>query len=124
MSAWGEKRGFMDNKRKLGSNYEHKAVEYLSKKGYLILECNYRTRSGEIDIVAKDGECICFVEVKFRTTNMYGNPLEAVDNRKQKQIRKIASIYLMKHGLTEWTPCRFDVIAFAGENLTHIENAF
>lgn len=114
----------MENKRKLGSNYEQKAMEYLREKGYIILECNFRTRGGEIDIVAKQREYICFVEVKFRTTNTYGNPLEAVDYRKQKQIRKVALTYLTKHGLTEWTPCRYDVIAFEGENLTHIENAF
>ncbi len=114
----------MKNKRRVGSYYEQKAVEYLRQKEYAVLECNYHTRSGEIDIVAKDGMYLCFIEVKYRTTSAYGNPLEAVDFRKQKKIRKSALAYLMKHGMTEWTPCRFDVIAFEGEHLTHIENAF
>lgn len=114
----------MENKRRLGSGYEQKAAEYLCENGYSILECNFRSRGGEIDIVAKDGEYICFVEVKYRTTNTYGNPLEAVDYWKQQQIRKMAMVYMMRHGLNEWTPCRFDVIAFEGEKLTHIENAF
>ena len=114
----------MENKRKLGSNYEQKAVEYLLQKGYAIIECNYRNRSGEIDIVARDHAYICFIEVKYRATDMYGNPLEAVTPHKQNQIRKVARFYLMTHGMTEWTPCRFDVIAFEGENITHIENAF
>lgn len=112
------------NKRQIGSDYEHRAAEYLKEKGMTILEMNFRNRGGEIDIIAKDGEYICFIEVKYRTTNQYGSPLEAVDYRKQKQIRKVALYYLMMHGLNEWTPCRFDVIAFEGDEITHMENAF
>ena len=112
------------NKRQTGTSYEIKAEEYLIKKGYKILERNFRNRSGEIDIIAKDGEYFCFVEVKYRTTNDFGSPLEAVDYRKQNQIRKVAMYYLMKNKLSEWTPCRFDVIGFEGEKMTHIENAF
>ena len=58
------------------------------------------------------------------TASDFGNPLEAVDFRKQNQIRKVAMYYLMKNKLSEWTPCQFDVIAFEGEKMTHIENAF
>lgn len=112
------------NKRQMGTSYELKAEDYLREKGYKILETNFRNRSGEIDIIAKDGEYFCFVEVKYRTTNDYGSPLEAVDFRKQNQIRKVAMYYLMKNKLSEWTPCRFDVIAFEGEKMTHVENAF
>ena len=112
------------NKRQVGSNYEQLAAEYLKAKGMTILEMNYRNRGGEIDIIVKDGEYICFVEVKYRTTNRWGSPLEAVNYRKQQQIRKVALYYLMRHGLNEWTPCRFDVVAFEGDEITHIENAF
>lgn len=112
------------NKRQMGTSYELKAENYLREKGYKILETNFRNRSGEIDIIAKDGEYFCFIEVKYRTTNDYGNPLEAVTVRKQNQIRKVALYYLMKNKLSEWTPCRFDVIAFEGEKMTHLENAF
>lgn len=112
------------NKRQTGTSYEIKAEEYLLQKGYKILERNFRNRQGEIDIIAKDGEYFCFMEVKYRTTNEFGSPLEAVDFRKQNQIRKVALYYLMKNKLSEWTPCRFDVIAFEGEKLTHVENAF
>ena len=112
------------NKRQMGTSYELKAENYLREKGYKILETNFRNRSGEIDIIAKDGEYFCFVEVKYRTTNDYGNPLEAVTVHKQNQIRKVALYYLMKNKLSEWTPCRFDVIAFEGEKMTHLENAF
>ena len=112
------------NNRQVGSNYEQLAAEYLKEKGMTILEMNFHNRSGEIDIIAKDGEYICFVEVKYRTTNQYGSPLEAVNYRKQQQIRKVALYYLMRNGLNEWTPCRFDVIAFEGDEITYIENAF
>lgn len=112
------------NKRQMGTSYEIKAEEYLMQKGYKILERNFCNRSGEIDIIAKDGEYFCFIEVKYRTTNDFGSPLEAVDYRKQNQIRKVAMYYLMKNKLSEWTPCRFDVIGFEGEKMTHIENAF
>lgn len=112
------------NKRQIGTSYEIKAEEYLMQKGYKILERNFRNRSGEIDIIAKDKEYFCFIEVKYRTTSEFGNPLEAVDFRKQNQIRKVALYYLMKNRLSEGTPCRFDVIAFEGEKMTHIENAF
>ena len=114
----------MENKRRLGSHYEQKAVRYLQESGYRILNCNFRNRFGEIDIIAKDGKYICFVEVKYRTTNVYGNPLEAVNYRKQMQIRKVAQFYMMKHNLHEWTACRFDVIAFEGDKMTHVRNAF
>ena len=112
------------SKRQIGAFYECKAEQYLREKGYKILEINFQNRNGEIDIIAKDGEYFCFIEVKYRTTKRYGHPLEAVDIRKQKQIRKVAMYYFMKNKLSEWTPCRFDVIAFVGEEMTHIENAF
>lgn len=112
------------NKRQTGAAYELKAEEYLLGNGYKILERNFRNRSGEIDLIAKKEGYICFIEVKYRTTSDFGSPLEAIDVRKQNQIRKVAIYYLMKNKLSEWTPCRFDVIAFEGEKLTHIENAF
>lgn len=124
MTNSNEYKSLSVNKRQTGTSYEIKAEEYLIKKGYKILERNFRNRSGEIDIIAKDGEYFCFVEVKYRTTNDFGSPLEAVDYRKQNQIRKVAMYYLMKNKLSEWTPCRFDVIGFEGEKMTHIENAF
>ena len=112
------------NKRQTGTSYEIKAEEYLLQNGYKILERNFRNRSGEIDIIAKDGEYFCFIEVKYRTTNDFGNPFEAVDYQKQNPIRKVANYYFMKNKLSEWTPCRFDVIGFVGEEMMHIENAF
>ena len=114
----------LKNKRQIGTTYEIKAEEYLLENGYKILERNFRNRSGEIDLIAKRNDQIHFVEVKYRTTDAFGSPLEAVDFRKQNQIRKVAMYYLMKNKLSEWTPCQFDVIAFEGKKMMHFENAF
>ena len=114
----------MENKRRIGSEYEQRAEQYLMEKGYRILERNFRNRMGEIDIIASQKGVLVFCEVKYRTSSAFGSPLEAVDWRKQNQIRKVAQFYLMCHGRSEWTPCRFDVIACEGENMAHVENAF
>ena len=105
----------MGKNNDLGSWGEKLAASYLRKKHYKIIQTGYRCRFGEIDIIAKDKEYFCFIEVKYRTTNDFGNPLEAVDFRKQNQIRKVANYYLMRNKLSEWTPCRFDVIGFVGD---------
>lgn len=112
------------NKRQTGAAYELKAEEYLISMGYLVLERNFCNRMGEIDLIVKKDGLIRFVEVKYRTTHDFGHPLEAVGIKKQNQIRRVAMYYLMKNKLSEWTPCQFDVIAFEGEKMIHIENAF
>lgn len=112
------------NKRHIGNEYEQLAAEHLIQRGYRILERNFRNRYGEIDIIAKDGDCICFCEVKYRKTDECGGALEAVDYRKQRKITGVAEYYLMTHGMNEWTPCRFDVIAVDGDRVTVLQNAF
>ncbi len=116
--------GRIVNKRAVGTVYEKAAGAYLEKQGYRILEYNFRCRSGEIDIIARDGEYLVFVEVKYRKDAGSGNPLEAVDARKQRTISRTALYYCMKHGYGETTPCRFDVAAVLGEEITLIKNAF
>lgn len=112
------------NKRLIGTAYEKLAGEFLEQQGYQILEYNFRCRMGEIDIVAKDGEYLVFVEVKYRSSAKTGSPLEAVDTRKQRVISKVASYYCLTHGYGETKPCRFDVVAICGEEYTLIKNAF
>lgn len=112
------------NKREVGTVYEKQAGAYLEKQGYQILEYNFRCRRGEIDIIAKDGAYLVFVEVKYRRNTESGNPLEAVDHRKQKIISRAASYYCLTHGYGETAPCRFDVVAVLGEEIRVIENAF
>ncbi len=113
------------NTRKTGAEYEELAAQYLKEQGYRILERNYRNRFGEIDILARKAAQLVIVEVKYRSTTGYGDPLEAVDARKQKKICRTASYYCMKHGIMENVSCRFDVIAIYGDGtLRHEENAF
>ncbi len=118
-------RRLMYNSRQTGTDFEKKAVAYLKAKGYEILEKNYRIHKGEIDIVAKDGMYIVFVEVKYRSHSYSGNAEEAVDIRKQRQISDVSVFYLHKKGYGLDTPCRYDVIALSGKGvINHIENAF
>ncbi len=110
----------------LGRSGEDRAARHLAKLGYRMLERNYRTRQGEIDLIALDGDTIVFVEVKTRTNNAYGAPELAVDQRKQGRMAKAALGYLRQKQLHQM-PCRFDVVAITGtENgrIDVIRNAF
>lgn len=113
----------MTNKRTTGAAYEQKAAAHLIYLGYEILELNYRCKSGEIDIIARDGEYLVFVEVKYRGSLKKGHPLEAISLQKQKTISKCAMYYITKHDLTEM-PVRFDVVGILGEEKELIKNAF
>ncbi|MDR1801368.1 MAG: YraN family protein [Lachnospiraceae bacterium] len=117
------------NKRQIGGDFEKIAALYLKQKGYEILTYNFRSRTAEIDLVAKDKEYIVFVEVKYRRGTAKGFPQEAVTDKKQKVISSCALWYLTKNHM--WgRPCRFDVVAIMGEVgetpkvVSHIENAF
>lgn len=111
------------NQRNVGSTYEKAAGYYLEQQGYEILQYNYRCRSGEIDLIARDGEYFVFCEVKYRKSSAKGSPLEAVGIKKQRAIQKAALHYLTVHGLTS-VPCRFDVIGIENSSVTLIKNAF
>lgn len=112
------------NRRAVGTAYEKRAGEYLIQQGYKIVEYNFYCRSGEIDIIARDGEYLVFVEVKYRKNEKNGIPLEAVNKKKQKVISKVASYYCMVHGYGENAPCRFDVVAIFGDEISLVKNAF
>lgn len=111
------------NKRKKGTEYEKAAGYYLEQHGYQILQYNYRCRIGEIDLVAKDGEYLVFCEVKYRSDESKGSPLEAVNARKQGKLFQTAMYYLTEHDLGD-VPCRFDVIGIDGTKIQLIKNAF
>jgi putative endonuclease len=111
------------NKRRIGTTYEKIAGAYLETKGYQILEYNFRCRRGEIDIIARDGECLVFCEVKYRVDTATGYAAEAVDRRKQKRISDCALFYLMIHEISD-TPCRFDVVCIENEEITLYQHAF
>ena len=98
-----EKRNAERNKRRTGTRYEQAAGFFLEQIGYEVLEYNYRCRFGEIDIIAKDGICLVFCEVKYRSGREKGSPLEAVDNRKQQ---RISGALLIIWPAGDWKMCR------------------
>ena len=109
-----------------GKRSEIIATNYLKKKGYKILETNYKNKVGEIDIIAKDKDYLVFVEVKARNSQAFGHPFEAIDEEKQRKIHAVASLYMVKHS-KYGTNCRFDALSILGlENpeITHIIDAF
>ena len=117
------------DKRSLGQFGEEQAARYLRRRFYVILERNYRCRFGEIDLIARRGEMLVFVEVKLRRDDSHGEAREFVTPRKQQRVRAAAEQWLSLHE-TRLQP-RFDVIevyAPRGEDgpvkLNHIENAF
>lgn len=112
------------NRRKEGAYYENLVAEYLKTQGYEILEKNYRCRIGEIDLIAKEGETLVFVEVKYRRDDKMGDPKEAVDQKKQKKISMTASYYLMRECGRMDIPCRFDVAVVLGDQIEVVKNAF
>ncbi len=117
----GEKK---QNQRQIGTAYEDKAVLFLRQKDFQILERNVSWRQGEIDIVARDGAYLVFVEVKSRKSGSVGDVLEMVTPEKRRRMIKTARWYLYQRKLGEQTPCRFDVIGFCGGEMIHIKNAF
>ncbi|MHB8842685.1 MAG: YraN family protein [Candidatus Aquicultor sp.] len=113
----------------LGQSGEDFAVRYLRRKNYRILQRNFRTKIGEIDIIASTGKTLIFCEVKTRLSKAYGHPIEAVTPSKQRTIRKVAEVYLaMAKDVSRFDSIRFDVISILSEGasleVTHWENAF
>ena len=111
------------NTKILGVEGETLAKQFLIEKGYQILETNYTTKIGEIDIIAKQKDVIVFVEVKDRQTKRFGLPREAITPYKQRKIRLVATQYLQSHKAID-KRARFDCIEVLGDTITHIENAF
>lgn len=110
----------------LGDEGEKIAQEFFKKKGFKILEKNYRTVFGEIDIIAKDKDVLVFIEVKTRADAAFGHPFEAVDRRKREKIRKVALCYMKN--LKKECAARFDVLSInvegGSEKIEHFRDAF
>lgn len=116
------------NKRDTGIEGEKIALEYLISKGFEIVKTNFHFgRFGEIDIIAKDGNFLVFIEVKKRNQSTYGSALESITIKKVNALRKAAEGYLYVNKITD-IPCRFDIIAIdkqgTSQKITHIQNAF
>ena len=99
-----------DGRQLLGRWGEKVAAHFLEAKGYVIVERNWRTGRGELDLVAQDGPLLVFVEVKTRRGQQYGTPEESITPRKQEKLLELVQLYLTDHALTdvEW---RVDVVA-------------
>ena len=112
------------NKREIGSAYEQKACAFLEEEWLEIIETNYRTRSGEIDIIARDRSELVFLEVKYRKDRSFGGAESAIPRSKQKTIIQVAKIYIKMHGLPLNGFYRFDAVLIDGGEITHIKNAW
>jgi len=115
------------NNQESGKLAEEAAVNFLKEKGYKILSRNFKTKLGEVDVVARDRDTYCFIEVKSRNSDRFGLPQEAVSVLKQRQISKAALGYLKKNRLLN-EKARFDVVSIMYQNsspvIDLIKNAF
>lgn len=112
------------NKRKVGADQEALAAGYLQRQGVVILERNFRSRRGEIDLIGRDQEYLVFFEVKYRKNAAQGHPEEAVGFAKQKNICRTADYYRCIRRVPLQTAVRYDVIAIEGEQIRWVKNAF
>ncbi len=113
-----------------GRSGESAAVAFLKKKGYRILEQNFRSKLGEIDIIAEQGGVLVFIEVKARTNHELGHPFNALTLAKQKKIVQTAQSFLVRKRISD-KPMRFDVVGLTSDpespdswQIEHLENAF
>ena len=116
------------NTKRIGNRGEEEAAAYLEQKGYAILERQYRTPLGEIDLIARDGRTLAFVEVKTRRNERFGSPSSAVGWEKQRRIIR-AAMWYMNQRQGDVPPCRFDVVEVYAPpkgawKVRHLENAF
>lgn len=111
----------------LGRWGEGKAARFLRRRGYRILERNYRCAAGEADLIARDGSVVAFVEVKTRSPDPLAAPELAVDRKKRGRLARVAAHYLLTHPEFAGAACRFDVVALVrggGEEPRLIRDAF
>ena len=112
----------------LGNRGEELAATFLKQKGFQIISRNYRQKTGEVDIIAKDGNTLVFIEVKTRSSLLFGQPFEAVTERKQTQLNRIALDYMTRNKITNQA-ARFDVVSILIEKnkkpeIEHLQNCF
>jgi len=115
--------------RDIGFGYEAIACEYLQQKNLVLLEKNFQTKMGEIDLIMQDKikNSLVFVEVKFRKSENYGLTEDSVTATKQKRLIRTAKLYLQKKDLYDKIACRFDIVAIHGtqnQKILWIQNAF
>jgi putative endonuclease len=107
-----------------GKAGEDTAARYLEEKGYQILERNFRSRTGEVDIIAQSGETVVFIEVKAWSTLGIEALEQGVNQKKQRRIIETAKYFLLLHRKYRYMTVRFDIIFAAPLGITHLESAF
>lgn len=107
----------------IGATAEERAADALLRRGYRIVERNYRCKVGELDIVAREGPTLVFVEVRSRRTGDFGSALEAVGWRKQKKVSRVAAHYIAVRR-PRFETARFDVVAITGDEVVVIKDAW
>lgn len=112
------------NKRKVGTEWEKAAAQYLAGQGMKVVESNFRCRQGEIDLIGYHQGCLVFVEVKYRKTSQSGYALAAVDCRKQRRICRVADYYRYLHRIGNDAGIRYDVVAIQDGEVQWVQNAF
>jgi len=106
-----------------GGRAERIAVRELTRLGYHIVERNFRCSAGELDIVARDGDTLVFVEVRSRRSDRFGSALEAVGREKQRQVSRVAAVYLQLRK-PKFDTCRFDVVGITGTQIDVVQDAW
>lgn len=109
-----------------GKHAEQRACDYLQAQGLQLLQRNYRSKRGEIDLIMQDTDKLVFVEVRYRRQSQFGSAAESVDWRKQAKLVACAQHYILTHPQRQQQACRFDVVALSGPGptLEWIPNAF
>ena len=111
------------SRRGFGSEGEHLVRDYLTGQGYSVLDMNYRRGPGEIDVIARQGDTVVFIEVKRRADGRFGRPAEAVTPQKRGRIVRTAALYLQEKRLGD-VCARFDIVELTPGRINHIEGAF
>ncbi|HDR2755627.1 MULTISPECIES: YraN family protein [Enterobacter] len=113
------------SRKQTGDAWEIKARRWLEGKGLRFIAANVRGRGGEIDLIMKDGQTTVFVEVRFRQSSQFGGAAASVTPAKQQKLLQTALLWLARHnGSFDTVDCRFDVVAFTGNDIEWLKNAF
>ncbi|EMC3975612.1 YraN family protein [Enterobacter hormaechei] len=113
------------SRKQTGDAWELKARRWLEGKGLRFVAANVRGRDGEIDLIMKDGQTIVFVEVRYRQSSRFGGAAASVTLAKQQKLLQTAHLWLARHnGSFDTVDCRFDVVAFTGNAIDWLKNAF
>lgn len=112
------------DKKTVGDAAEDEALRHIQSEGLRLIKRNYRTKFGEIDLIAEDNKTLVFIEVRFRKNDLYGSALESVTVKKQNKITTTARYYLAENNIGDSRPIRFDVVGITHNEIQWIKNAF